>query len=138
MQTVWQALRFGLVGLANTAVGLLTIYAAIYFGDFSPLLANAAGYACGLVLSFILNQLWTFPGKRSIGTVLPRYVLVAAASYLINFALVYVGSYFLHIGPYEVQLLGVVAYTVSMFCGCKWFAFAGNNVIVGPVRAIQK
>jgi putative flippase GtrA len=121
--TLWQALRFGLVGLANTVVGLLAIYATIYFFQFGPLVANASGYAIGLILSFILNRIWTFQSNRSLDNVLPLYFLVAAVSYLLNFLAIYFANKFYNVNPYAVQVLGMGIYTTVMFSGCKWLVF---------------
>lgn len=63
-----EAGRFLSVGVANTVVGLLVIYAAKFFLRLGDVPANALGYAVGLLLSFALNSRWTF-GYR--GTYLP-------------------------------------------------------------------
>ena len=118
-----QALRFGLVGLCNTAIGLLSIYAVLYFFAADPAIANAIGYAIGLVVSFVLNRLWTFSDNRSISTVLPRYLMIAGISYLLNLSVVLVGTHYFGVGPYLVQFFGIGTYTVAMFLGCRWFVF---------------
>lgn len=118
-----QALRFGLVGLANTAIGLLAIYAVLFFFAADPAIANAIGYAVGLVVSFLLNRLWTFSDSRSIAKVLPRYLLTAAISYLLNLSVVLIGTHHFGVGPYLVQFFGIGVYTVAMFLGCRWFVF---------------
>jgi len=118
-----QSLRFGAVGLMNTAIGLLAIYAVIYFFNSGPAVANAIGYAIGLAVSFALNRLWTFDDSRSIGKLPPRYLLVAAISYLLNLSVVLLGTHQFGIGPYLVQFFGIGVYTVVMFLGCRWFVF---------------
>jgi putative flippase GtrA len=118
-----QALRFGLVGIANTSIGLMAIYAVLYFFSTNPAIANASGYAIGMVVSFILNRTWTFRDSRSITNVLPRYIFIAAISYLINLAVVLVGTYHFAVGPYLIQLFGIGIYTLAMFLGCRWFVF---------------
>src|SRR4051794_28739654 len=55
-----QPLRFAMVGLLNTAIGLFTIYLATFGLGLGPVLANALGYGIGLVTSFALNRRWTF------------------------------------------------------------------------------
>lgn len=134
-ELIRQSLRFGAVGLVNTAVGLLAIYAIIFFFNSNPAVANAIGYAIGLVLSFTLNRFWTFDSAQSIKKVLPRYLLVAAISYLINLSAVLIGTYHFGEGPYMVQLFGIGIYTVTMFFGCRWFVFYApthNNVSLNP------
>lgn len=77
-----QLLRFGSVGLLNTAVGLAVIYAALFagLGDF---LSNALGYSVGLLLSFLLHRSWTFAGK---GKSLSRDALAFFATWLVAYA----------------------------------------------------
>jgi len=118
-----QSLRFGTVGLVNTAIGLMAIYAIIFFFNAGPAVANAVGYAVGLAVSFVLNRLWTFGDSRSIAMVLPRYLLVAVISYLLNLSVVLLGTHHFGVGPYLVQFFGIGVYTVVMFLGCRWFVF---------------
>jgi putative flippase GtrA len=118
-----QALLFGLVGLANTIIGLLAIYAVLYFFGADAAIANAIGYAIGMVVSFLLNRLWTFGDSRSIVKVLPRYLMTAAISYLLNLSVVLIGTHYFGVGPYQVQFFGIGVYTVAMFLGCRWFVF---------------
>lgn len=130
-----QSLRFGAVGLVNTAIGLLAIYAVIFFFNTGPAVANAIGYAIGLAVSFALNRLWTFGDSRSLGKVLPRYLLVAANSYLLNLSVVLLGTHHFGVGPYLVQFFGIGVYTVVMFLGCRWFVFQAprhSNVLLKP------
>lgn len=118
-----QSLRFAAVGLVNTAIGLLAIYAVIFFFNANPALANAIGYAIGLTVSFLLNRFWTFGDTQSIAKVLPSYLLAAAISYLLNLSVVLLGTYHFGVGPYLVQLFGIGVYTVTMFLVCRWFVF---------------
>ena len=118
-----QSLRFGTVGLANTAIGLLAIYAVIFFFNTGPAIANAIGYAIGLTVSFALNRFWTFSDNRSIAKVLPLYLLAAAFSYLLNLSVVLLGTFHFGVGPYLVQFFGIGIYTLTMFLGCRWFVF---------------
>ena len=121
---VRQALRFGIVGLANTTVGLLTIYAFIYFFDTGPAIANAIGYAIGLVVSFSLNRSWTFGNRGTVAKVLPRYLLIAAISYFLNLIVVLIGTRHFGIGPYLIQIYSACVYSTVFFLGCKWLVFS--------------
>ena len=120
---VGQILRFGAVGLANTAIGLLAIYALMYFWGIDPAVANAVGYAIGLTVSFALNRIWTFNDTRSIKMVLPSYLTVAVLCYLSNLTVVLIGVKYFTMDPYLVQFFGISVYTTMMFLGCKWLVF---------------
>jgi putative flippase GtrA len=119
-----QSIRFAAVGLANTAIGLAAIYAVMFFFQTGPAIANAIGYAIGLAVSFSLNRVWTFNSDRPVGHVLPKYLLVAALSYLLNLGAVVAATSHFSVNPYLAQLLGVGIYTVCVFFGCRWFVFS--------------
>ncbi len=119
-----QWLRFAAVGVLNTAVGLGAIYALMFFWDAKPVLANVGGYAIGLTVSFAFNRSWTFGSRRSVSDVLPKYLAVVAASYVLNLASVVAATASrAPDNPYMAQLLGIGIYTVGTFFGCRWFVF---------------
>lgn len=118
-----QAVRFASVGIVNTAIGLAAIYALMFFFRTGPAIANAIGYAIGLLVSFTLNRVWTFSSTRPVAQVLPKYLLVATLCYALNLAAVVVATSHFSINPYLAQLIGVGTYTVCMFLGCRWFVF---------------
>ena len=57
-----QVVRFGIVGLVNTATTYLVIW-LLRSGLHAPVwLASAGGYAVGTVQSYLLSRNWTFAG----------------------------------------------------------------------------
>jgi putative flippase GtrA len=62
---VAQFLRFGLVGVANTATSYLVI--RLLAPALGVAAASAIGYAAGVMQSFLLNRFWTFSSTRSEG-----------------------------------------------------------------------
>jgi putative flippase GtrA len=121
---IWQALRFGAVGLVNTAIGLSCIYGLMYFAHTGVGLANFVGYGLGLAVSFTLNRVWTFASTQKLGAVLPGYLAAAAGCYVLNLSLVLGCAHGLGINKYLAQLMGVCAYTATMFVVCRWIVFA--------------
>jgi putative flippase GtrA len=119
-----QSLRFAVVGLLNTTIGLAAIYSLIYFGGAGPALSNAVGYAIGFVISFALNHVWTFKCSRPMTQALPKYLLAAIVCYLLNLSAVMIGSAYLSVNIYIAQLIGVCIYTLCMFIGCRLFVFS--------------
>jgi putative flippase GtrA len=127
-QLLRQSIRFAGVGIVNTTVGLSAIWAAMFWFKASPTLANAAGYAVGLVISFGLNRWWTFGSSARSAEQLPRFILVAALSYFINLGAVIVATSQFAVDAYLAQVLGVAMYTVASFFGCRWFVFAARPI----------
>lgn len=118
-----QTQRFAVVGLINTGIGLAAIYALMFFFQSGAGVANAIGYLIGLAVSFLLNRTWTFNSRRPVANVLPKYLLVAAISYLLNLGAVLTVIWYFSANPYLAQLLGVGIYTLCMFFGCRLFVF---------------
>jgi len=123
-ELIRQSIRFGAVGLVNTAIGLITIYSLMFFWGIGPGIANVIGYAIGLAVSFALNRVWTFSSNRPVAHVLPKYLLTAAISYLLNLGAVLSAVSLYSSNPYLAQLFGIGIYTFCMFFGCRWIVFA--------------
>ena len=127
-QLLRQSIRFAGVGIINTAVGLSVIWAVMFLFGAAPALANAAGYAIGLGLSFVLNRSWTFGSRAASAEQLPRFMLVAALSYLANLSAVMLAISQFSVNAYLAQLVGAAMYTASFFFGCRWFVFPARRV----------
>lgn len=129
-----QALRFGAVGMVNTAVGLGTIWGAMALGA-APLPANAIGYGVGLCVSFLLNRAWTFrraAAGRGGGTLgeAGRFLAAFALAWSLNAGVVWALLRITAISPYLLQVAGMATYTITFFLLCRAWVFAAPR---GPV-----
>jgi putative flippase GtrA len=122
-----QVLRYVVVGLVNTAVGLSIIFALMLAGV-ADVAANAIGYAVGLCVSFVLNGRWTFGASSLDAGRLLRFLLVVGLSYLANLAALVVARDALGWGSHHGQLAGAAVYTAVGFIGSHWFAFAARRL----------
>jgi polyisoprenyl-phosphate glycosyltransferase len=116
-------IRYLLVGVANTLVGLGTIYFAMYFLRLEIVQANALGYSIGILLSFALNKAWTFSSNDHVIYSFLRYLLVLAVAYIVNLATVLFSNSHFGLNPYIAQALGIIPYTAIGFMGSRYFAF---------------
>jgi putative flippase GtrA/glycosyltransferase involved in cell wall biosynthesis len=116
-------IRFVLVGIVNTLVGLAAIYSAMYFFRFGYLTSNAFGYGVGIILSFVLNKRWTFNNTERIAPTLVRYLLVIALAYIANLETFVFANSNMQIDPYLAQAIAVFPYTLIVFAGSRYFAF---------------
>ena len=117
--------RFGLAGLANTIVGFAVIMGLEFGLKLDPALANAGGYAVGLVLGFVLNRGFVFRSDAG-GGAAARYLLAFAFAFLVNQAVLAAAHAVLgQAGPMKVaaQLSGMVVYTGLMFLVCRYWVF---------------
>lgn len=117
-------IRFGAVGVLNTAIGLGVIYLLQNGLDQDYRFANAVGYTLGIINSFILNRIWTFKSTDSRVTrqgVL--FVLVAGACWLAQLGGLVIMVEVLHIHENAAQLLGMVIYTSLNYLANRLIVF---------------
>lgn len=114
--------RFLLVGVVNTLFGQSVIWFSMWALGFGIVAANALGYGCGIVLSFVLNRNWTFNHDGSQVAALLRFLAVNACAYVANL-LVVVAVYHLGVSGYVAQLSGAPFYTLIGYLGSRFIVF---------------
>lgn len=115
--------RFAVAGVLNTVVGLSVIFAVKLAFAAPEALANAAGYAVGLAVSFSLNRNWVFRSTAPARTALRRFLVVFALAYAANLAVVLVAAGTFGVNGYIAQTLGVGTYAVLSYLGSRVFVF---------------
>ena len=83
-ESLQQFIKYLLVGGLNTAVSAAIIFIVQAAGA-RPVVANIAGYAFGVGLSFALNSKFTFRTEATRHTAM-RFLVVVLISYLANLA----------------------------------------------------
>ncbi|MER9136710.1 GtrA family protein [Mesorhizobium sp. M0830] len=119
-------LRFGAIGLLNTALGYTLILAGLALG-FGDVASNAAGYAAGLIIGFFLNRQWTFSraGGFRPGAVV-RYAITFFVAYGANLGIVVTAMSAGYIENPLVHLAGNCLYSVIFYVGSARFVFVGS------------
>ncbi|MEX0828071.1 MAG: GtrA family protein [Haliea sp.] len=81
------ALRFGVVGVAATAIHIGVLLLLIVNTNIPLLSANAVAFCCAFVCSFTGNYYWTFqyPGNRVRAIV--RFMVIALSAFILNMLL---------------------------------------------------
>ena len=59
-----RALKFGLVGIANTGLDVALFTALTYGAGVRAVPANVVSYSAGILLSFAFNRAWTFRDRE--------------------------------------------------------------------------
>ena len=126
--------RYGLVGLVNTGVGLAVILGAEFGLHAGPVVANALGYAAGFVVGFVLNRSFVFRSDARVGVAGPRYFVAVAACYGLNLMVLQGARGVLpatDLARAAAQLCAMGAYTVSLFALSRYWVFAGAGISPG-------
>lgn len=123
METIKQALKYGIVGIGNTLITAAVIWVMMKLLGVSDVVSNMTGYIAGLLNSFFWNKKWTF--KSSMGWVNSaiRFGLVFAVCYLLQLGLLLYLNKHLAIDTYYNQLIAMAFYTVINFVMNKYFTF---------------
>lgn len=79
--------RFLIVGLINTFVGLSIMYLLYHFANQSYWISTFIGNSVGAVVSFILNRNFTFKSNGSIQKSIFKFLLVILFCYFISYHL---------------------------------------------------
>ena len=85
-----RALRFGLVGIANTGLDVALFAALTYGAGVRAVPANVASYSVGILLSFAFNRAWTFRDRerQRTGTQLALFIAGCLAGLALSTAVI--------------------------------------------------
>jgi putative flippase GtrA len=122
------AARFGLVGLANTALGLGVTSTLDLKLNVNPQAANAAGYAVGMVFSYFLSRYFVFQQPVSARSSILKYLATMAIAFAINQFVLLLAGKLLGAAPAMrllAQVLAMGSYTLVNFILCRAWVFAG-------------
>lgn len=119
--------KFLFVGIANTILGVLIIYAMKWFLAMGDAIANLLGYACGLSLSFLLNSRWTFRYSGPQLPVLIKFLVAISLSYGLNLITVLGAIHLLQIDGYLAHLLGIPPYTIFSYLCSRFLVFKSSK-----------
>jgi putative flippase GtrA len=115
--------KFLLVGVANTGVGLSVIWIVKEILGASDAVSNMTGYVVGVTVSFLLNKRWTFGFRGDGGASLLRFLLVFGISYAANLGTVLTLIKMSGHDSFWCQVCGTIPYSALFYVGCRWYAF---------------
>ncbi|MFK9090243.1 GtrA family protein [Bacillus salipaludis] len=117
-------IKFGFVGIVNTAITIGSYAFFIYIAGMNYILANIIAYVLGMVNSFIWNKKWVFQIKESHFTVYVKFLAVNILMLGINslglFILVNILHFHKLVSQFAVVGVGMV---LNFFLTSTW-AFA--------------
>jgi putative flippase GtrA len=128
------AARFGLAGLANTAIGFAIIETLDIGFGVKPFIANACGYGIGIGVGFVLNHGFVFRYQGARPPV-ARYLVMAIVAFAANQAVLAIAHHLLGPSPMMrtlAQLAGMGTYTLLTFVLCRLWVFTHPKPAVSP------
>lgn len=123
-----QFFRFLTVGVFNTVLGYCIIFACMYLAKMSPESSNAAGYAVGLVASYVLNREYTFNSKQNRRNEIIRFLAVFLVAYAANFAALLVLIHKIGIHEGVSQIFAGLIYVIASYVMNKYYVFNNSKM----------
>lgn len=116
---VIQFAKYALVGVMNTLVTLIVIYVTKSFLGIKPMGANAIGYVCGLINSFIWNKTWVFRSQKDFKREALKFMVGFGLCYLLQFVIVWALTYRTPLGEMQWVIAGMTfsGYAVATLAG---------------------
>lgn len=119
--TVKQFVKFGLVGLMNTAISFAVVYICLGQG-ISIYIGNTLGWACGLVNAYLWNIFWVFKGQREeLKKTIPKFFGTYLLTYLLQQLLTYLFVEVAGISQYVAPVLyTIITMFINFFLSKFW------------------
>ncbi|HLG66176.1 MAG TPA: glycosyltransferase [Ktedonosporobacter sp.] len=134
--SLWQVIRFGMVGVLNTLVDVVILnFLLWYFPTHNAnllLIYNSIAYTIGAVNSFGLNKYWTFQHKRRVnGGEVTRFALISIVGICCNDGILWLMAKLLHpsignnlLWANTSKLTAVIGTAIISYLGMRLWVFA--------------
>ncbi len=118
-----QMFKYGIVGVVNTAVGFGAFLLLYKVFGVQYIISNTAGYALGLLNSFILNKFWTFESKGAGKIEAALFVAVFIPCFFIQSGLLILLKEAAKMDVVLAQVISMAVYTILGFILNKTLTF---------------
>jgi putative flippase GtrA len=122
-ENMGQLIRFGLVGVLNSIIGLGVFSFCFYVLHAGAALSNVIAYAIGLINSYVCNRAWTFKSNGHIGSEMFMFLVVFAVSYAAQYVVFIILKSRFNVEAFIAFFAGMCVYTGCNFLGNKIFTF---------------
>lgn len=122
IQFVIQLIKFGLVGLSNTAVSLAIYYLLVYL-DIHYILANLAGFVVSVLNSFYWNRKYVFKSSGNIASSLVKTFISYGFTFVLGSLLLFIMVDLVEISAYIAPILNLLVTIPLNYMMNRFWAF---------------
>lgn len=132
INSLWQFVRFGLVGVSNTLIAYV-VYSVCVFWGVHYLVANAIGFFLSVLNAYFWSDRFVFKkeegeSRNALWTLAKTYIAYGSTGLLLASILLYLYVDKLHISEYIAQLLVLVVTIPLNFIINKFWSFKTKRV----------
>jgi putative flippase GtrA len=123
---VRRATRFGIVGVANTAIDFIIFTTLVHFFQLPYLWANVVAFSVASLNSYIVNRRWTFRSSaRDIHREALQYIVVLTIGFFINEGVLYLVVEKTSAAPLIGKLMATGISLIWNFLANRFWTFKG-------------
>ncbi|WP_374019214.1 GtrA family protein [Paenibacillus thiaminolyticus] len=104
---VKKMMKYGVVGVLGTLLHVGVLVLLVEWLGLNPIISSAIGFLLVLIVSYILNLLWTFGETRGGRSAFIKYAVVSSVGLLMNTGVMYVAVEWMR-WPYVLGQLLVI------------------------------
>lgn len=128
--------RFLLVGIVNTVIGLSTMYICLHVFNINYWYSTFIGNSIGAAVSYVLNKTVTFKSQVAIKKSIPKFLLVILFCYFASYGISFIFSNWLLGTVFQIEakwinnlavLFGTGFYTILNYLGQKYLVFRNDD-----------
>ena len=132
INSLWQFVKFGLVGVSNTLIAYV-VYSVCVFWGVHYLVANAIGFFISVLNAYFWSDRFVFKkeegeSRNALWTLAQTYIAYGSTGLLLASILLYLYVDKLHISEYIAQLLVLVVTIPLNFIINKFWSFKTKRV----------
>ncbi len=150
MKVSIEFVKYCMVGIINTFVGLSTAYACLNIFGYNYLTSTACAYVTGILVSFSLNKIFTFKNKdknniklfiKFVLTMLPSYIIAYYVGWLTSTLIFKINAISLFLNRLSsliyisndkvvdnvAVIISMIIYVLLGFGANKYFVFTKKN-----------
>lgn len=126
--SIQSLIRFSLVGISNTLLGLGVIYIAWDVFGIGDITANILGYVTGFIWGYMWNRSWTFSAPSKSIHSFWRYAFICVLAYSANLATLGILRNMLGSSSFLPHVAGALVYAGLSYVGSCYFAFSSSRL----------
>lgn len=126
-QFLKQFIKYSIVGVFNTLIGLGIIFVLFNIYKINYILANVIGYSLGLINSFLWNKRWTFRSLNHYSKEIIPFIFIFIVSYFANLIGLIISVEVFMINHNLSFILGSIIYVAISFTANRKWTFSNNK-----------
>lgn len=116
-------IQYGMVGVVGTIIHTVMLTICVEIIGIIPLYSTVIGFLFSLIVSYILNSIWTFKANSTGRRQFFKYLLTCLFGLLINMFIMYIIVDVINYSYLVAQLLAVMTVPIFNFTISKYWVF---------------